>query len=83
MVRCFFLLIHFLKVEDCELPTSTNHIQVISSEFCLDPPLFSPTLIVSLMMFCESAGLLSELMIMLSTHHVTNHLKTWFLINKL
>ena len=81
MVRCFFLLIHFLVVEDCELPESTNHIQVISSQFCLDPPLFSPTLIVSLMMFC--VRLLSELMIMLSTHHVKNHLTSWFLINKL
>ena len=26
MVRCFFLLIHFLVVEDYELPESTSHI---------------------------------------------------------
>ena len=26
MVRCFFLLIHFLVVEDYELPKSTSHI---------------------------------------------------------
>ena len=26
MVRCFFLLIHFLVVEDYELPKSASHI---------------------------------------------------------
>ena len=77
MIRCFFLLIHFLVVEDYELPKSTNHvlsvplnlecIRILSLSF-----IFSPTLIVSLMMFC--VRFLSEVMIMLSTRHVTNHL---------
>ena len=43
-----------------------------ASEFYHDPYLFSSTLIVSLMMFC--VRLLSELLILLSTHHVTNYL---------
>ena len=29
MVRCFFLLIHFLAVEDYELPKSTSHILIV------------------------------------------------------
>ena len=29
MIRCFFLLIHFLVAEDYELPKSTNHVQSV------------------------------------------------------
>ena len=77
MVRCFFLLIHLLVVEDYESPKSASHILSVpltlnASEFYLDPCLSSPILIVSLMIYC--VRLLSELIIMLSTHHVTNHL---------
>ena len=77
IVRCFFLLIHLLVVEDYESPKSASHILSVpltlnASEFYLDPCLSSPILIVSLMIYC--VRLLSELIIMLSTHHVTNHL---------
>ena len=78
MVRCFFLPIHFLVAEDYELPKSTSYIlivpltlesvRILSWSISL---LFS-TLIVSLMMFFER--LLSELMILLSTHRVTKNL---------
>ena len=73
MVRCLFLLIYFLVTEGYELPKSTSHILSVpliwnASEFYLDPSLSSPTLIVTLMMFC--VRLLSELMRMLSTHRV-------------
>ena len=64
MVRCFLLLIHFLVVEDYELPKSTSHILSVPLTLeCvnhLDLSLFS-TLIVSSIMFC--VNLLSELMI--------------------
>ena len=77
MGRCFFLLVHFLVVEDYELPKSTSHILSVPLNLELVrilsyPSLFSPTLIFSVMMFC--VRLLSELMIMLSTHYVRSHL---------
>ena len=74
MVRCL-LLILFLVVEDYELPKSTSHILSVPlnlERVRIDPYLFSPFLIVFLMMFC--VRLLSELMIMLSMQYMTNHL---------
>ena len=78
MVRSFFLLIHFLVVEDYELCKITSYIlsvpltlecvKILSSSISF----FFSTLIVSMMMFC--VRLKSELMILLSTHHVTDHL---------
>ena len=78
MVRSFFLLIHFLVVEDYELckitsyilsvPLTLECIKILSSSISF----FFSTLIVSMMMFC--VRLKSELMILLSTHHVTDHL---------
>ena len=80
MLKSFFLLIHFLVVEDYELPKSTSHIlsvplnlECLNMEIWnLDPFFFSPILTVCIMMFC--VRLLSRLMIMLSTHDMTNHL---------
>ena len=75
MVKWFFLLIDFLVVEDYELPKSTSHIwSVPTLEFVRILSWFISfcTLMVSLIMFC--ATFLSELIILLSTHHVTNHL---------
>ena len=68
MVRSFFLLIHFLVVEDYELSKRTIFIY-----------LFFSTAIVSLMLFC--VRLLSEVMILLSTHHMTNHLSCCYTKN--
>ena len=73
MVRCFFLLIHFLVVEEYELPRILSHI--LTANYTITKSLsslFSPTLIIVSLMFC--VRLLSQLMIMLSNHHVTNHL---------
>ena len=78
MVRWFFLFIHFLAVEDYEFVKSKSHIisgpltQKCIKILSWSISLFFSTLIVPLMMFC--VRLLSELMILLSTHHVTNHL---------
>ena len=57
MVKCFFLLIQFLVVEDYELPKSKSHILIVPLtlecvEFYLDSSFFS-ILIVSLMMLCN------------------------------
>ena len=72
MVRCSFLLIHFLVVEEYELPKSTSH--VLNVPLTLESWFISffSALIVSLMMFCGK--LLSELVLLLSTHDVTGHL---------
>ena len=77
IVRCFFLLITFLVVENYELPKGTSH--VLSVPLTLECVIilswsisFFSTLIASLMMFYVI--LLSEMMIPFSTHHVTNHL---------
>ena len=51
MVRFFFLLNHFLAVEDYELSKSTRHSPWNTKEFYLDQSFFSDT-IVSLMMLC-------------------------------
>ena len=69
---------HFLVAENYELSKSTSHhlsVPCLSLE-CLRilswSISFFSTLIISLIMFC--VRLLSELMILLSSHHVTNHL---------
>ena len=78
MVRCFFLLIHFLVVEEYELSRSARHILSVALTLECVRVLrwsisFSSTLTVSLVMFC--VRLLSELMHLIWTHHhVTNHL---------
>ena len=66
MVRYFFLLNHFLVVEDYELLT-LEYVRILSWFIS-----FLSILIVSLIMFC--VRLLCELMILLSNHHVTKHL---------
>ena len=71
MVRFFFLLNHFLAVEDYELSKSTRHSPWNTKEFYLDQSFFSDT-IVSLMILC--VRLPSKLMILLPTHDVTKHL---------
>ena len=42
MVRCFFLLIHFLAVRDYELPKSISHVLSVplTLEFYIDPSVF-------------------------------------------
>ena len=78
MVRCFFLLIHFLVVEEYELSRSARHILSVALTLECVRVLcwsisFSSTLTVSLVIFC--VRLLSELMHLIWTHHhVTNHL---------
>ena len=77
MVRCFFLMSHFLVVESFELSKSTIHrLSVLLILECLKilsrTISFFSTLIVSLMMLL--VRLLSKLMILLSTHHVTKHM---------
>ena len=78
MVRCFFLVSNFFVVEDYELSQSISHLLMChkfwnTSEFYLS---LGPYLIfasrVSVMMF--NIRLLSDLLILLSTHHVTQHL---------
>ena len=77
MVSCCFLLIHFLVVEDHKLSKCTSHIINVSLTLecvtILSWPISSfSASFVSLMMFW--LRLLSNLMILVSTHHVTNHL---------
>ena len=77
MVRCFFFLIYFLVVKDYELRKSETVRNVPLGlecfiSFFLIHIFFSSTLIISLMM--SYVRLLSELLILLSTYHVTNHL---------
>ena len=69
MVRCFFLLSHFLLVEDYELSNSKSYSQCAINSGMHQKILFwsiysFSTSVVSLMMFC--VGLLFRLMIMLS-----------------
>ena len=77
MVRSFFLLSNFLAAENYELSQSTSHLLSVPltpecvRNLSLSISFFSNS-IVSLMMFC--VRLLSELMILFSAHHVTNHL---------
>ena len=66
MVRYFFLLNHFLVVEDYELLT-LEYVRILSWFIS-----FLSILIVSLIMFY--VRLLRELMILLSNHYVTKHL---------
>ena len=78
MVRCFFLLIHFLVVEEYEFSRSARHVLSVALTLECVRVLcwsisFSFTLTVSLVIFW--VWLLSELMNLLWTHHhVTNHL---------
>ena len=69
MVRCFFLLSHFLLVEDYELSNSKSYSQCAINSGMHQKILFwsiyfFSTSVVSLMMFC--VGLLFRLMILLS-----------------
>ena len=77
IVRFFFLLNNFLLVEDHEFSQSTSHLLsvllTLEDVRILSWSISSfSTSIVSLMVFCEK--LLSELMILVSTHHVAKHL---------
>ena len=69
-VRFFFLLIHFLEVEDYELPKSTSH--VLSVLLSLE---YVRILFWSICFFFYFNCLPDDvLMILLSTHHITKHL---------
>ena len=71
--KIFSLLSHFLIAKDYELSKSTRHLVSVPLTLkCVLIYLFFHTSIVSLMMFC--VGFLSELIILLSIHDVTNHL---------
>ena len=73
MISCFFSLNPSLVVEDNEFPKSTSHLLHVSC-MCRNSiliHLFVSTSVISLMMFYVK--LLSELMILLSTQHMTNH----------
>ena len=73
MVRGFFLLSHFSVEKDFEFPKKYSHLLSVplTLKYILIHLLVS-TLIVSMMVF--RAKLLSELMVLPSTHHVTKHL---------
>ena len=91
LVRSCFLLVNFL--EDYELPKSTHHILSVPLILECVKTLswsisFFPSFTVSLIMFCIRCSVLSELIILLSTHHVTNHLTCrnmlrWFMSHNL
>ena len=80
MVRSSFLLIYLLVTEDYEFPKSTSYILsvLLTLEYVRILSLsifFSFTLIVYLIISCARCSVLSELMILISTQHVTNHLR--------
>ena len=75
MTRCFFLLGFFLVIENYELSKSMYVKYAIDSgtyQNSILIHLFFSTSINSLIIFCVT--LLSELMMLLLTHHVTNDL---------
>ena len=77
LVRCFFLLSHFLVIEDYALSKSTSHLQSVPLTLecvrIVSWSIFFSTSTVYRIVLCVTL-LLSEPMILLSTHHVTNHL---------
>ena len=75
MVRRFFLLSHFLVVEDDELSKSASHLLNVLLYECVR--ILSRSLSFFFYFSClpdDVLCTLSELMIPISTHHVTNHL---------
>ena len=80
MVRWFFLLIHFLIVGDFEWSKTASHILTVPLTLeCVRTLSWSISVFFYFNCFsddvlCKFCVLLSELMILLSTHHVACHL---------